>query len=645
MKIDRPVVPTGDLGAGVFDPPDHLVGSEGRLIPVLRDAAQTKNPTQILARAAVELLKAPSQPSVPDRAVKVELGIALADLAVTGREAYRALGRGLDRAAVEKETERRLRTDSITPAAGQIRDVVDKVLDRAYAVAWALRGPAAQRPALRERLGWIAVSAEDDTPHRPVNLPPPPYEQYELPVRSGGLTLSTRFFIASAVEPAAARIPPQKRALPPDPVPEVPRDHEVILFLHGHSSGADEALAIVPDLLEEGRRRKKKYSIVSIDLPNNGYSETFDHTRVAPTNATTYPRVPTDNGPIETPILTFIENFVVAFVNRLDKVTPVKKRFAAVIGGSLGGNLGLRLGRRSDLGRNGWLGRAIVSWSPASVWMPKAKHTVDYLATDDCMKKCAEPETSTSRDAYFTQVYDKPPLPGVIDPQPEYWYRKDYPLKDFQVHMSRLSRREIYNANYRQWHWRVAAEQLVYSHFANESFGDATTPLRYTLNTVPMLLAAGSADNYFGTKIFDNTGKLGRLMTNLDGRMLPVLKTGHSIHAERPRYFAREIVKFLNRRSMQVTCVTRVEGRIREIGGTNRTDNKPFRMSVDECMTAMDQGDVFFVEDIAGTRAWVELRPRVSARRGGPRDFVITTGADTSTGDNLDSLPGCPANP
>jgi pimeloyl-ACP methyl ester carboxylesterase len=48
----------------------------------------------------------------------------------------------------------------------------DKALARAYQVAWALRGPdPAQRYQLRNTLGWIAVSGEDDAPDRPVNVP------------------------------------------------------------------------------------------------------------------------------------------------------------------------------------------------------------------------------------------------------------------------------------------------------------------------------------------------------------------------------------------------------------------------------------------------------------------------------------------
>jgi hypothetical protein len=349
---------------GVFDPE-----SEERLIPALREAAKTQNPYKILARAAAAFHGALGLN--PD----LMLAYALADLAVTGRESYKQLqSNPLNEPSLREVTRALLANSSVQATPAEVASAVNSALDRAYGVAWALRGPAAQRAEARASLSllpgfstavWIAVSGEDDKPHRPVNVPPPPYEQYEIPVTvavgavgaTQPFTIQTRFFIASAVEdPAPAAIPPSTRALPPDPVPKIPDGHNVILFLHGHSSGAEEALAIIPHILAAGRVRGTKYSVVSIDLPNNGYSESFDHTKIAAWEATTYPAGIFDHStPIQTPILDFIENFIVAFVDALELKTPFKNRFAGVIGGSLGGNLGLRLGRR-PLAANPWLG-------------------------------------------------------------------------------------------------------------------------------------------------------------------------------------------------------------------------------------------------------------------------------------------------
>ena len=160
-------------------------------------------------------------------------------------------------------------------------------------------------------------------PHRPVNMPAPPFEQYEVVVRTpaagGEIALATRFFVASAAgadEPVAG---PSARQSPPESVPFVPSDHHVVLFLHGHGSGAEEALELIPHLLEQGRRLGQKYAVISFDLPNNGYSETFDHRRIAPSEATTFPYLPSDSTPIATPILDFVEDFIVAFVDAVEE--------------------------------------------------------------------------------------------------------------------------------------------------------------------------------------------------------------------------------------------------------------------------------------------------------------------------------------
>jgi len=651
MRVRRPVAFEPEPTPAYADPPQKFAYiPEGRLIPELREAAQTRDPVEILARSAAEFHRVRRQPTVLDREAKTDFATALADLAVTGRVSYRKLQEGLERTALEAAARARLAGDADPPTAGELDAAIDRALDRAYEVAWALRGPLAQRADLRAGLGWIAVSGEDDAPHRPVNTPAPPYEQYELLVPLGNPALWTRFFIALAEEPPATPIPRQQRALPPDPVPAIPPDHEVILFLHGHSSGAEEALDIVPHLLEAGRERGKKYAVVSFDLPNNGYSETFDHTRIAPTSATTYPRLPSDHGPILTPILDFIEDFVVAFALALDDAAHIASRFAGVIGGSLGGNLGLRLGRR-DLSNAPWLGRAIVAWSPASVWNPKAQHPEDYLFPDKCMGRCAEAETAGSRLEYFRQVYDVSDLPGILAPQSKYWYRPGWELADVHVRLSRLARREIYNAHYRQWHWRVAGEQLVYSHFDRVDHEDASTPLRYELNRVPMLLAAGAADNGIGAKIYDNTAKLAGLMVNTPGRLLQVRDTGHSIHFERPHAFAREIVKFLTGRSMEVTCVNRDGGRIQRVGVTDHTvGSRPstFQMTGDQCLTAITQGDELYVVGADGSRSDVRISVKLRVPSGGdpgsgePRDYYITTSGDESEADNLRSLTKCP---
>jgi hypothetical protein len=385
------------------------------------------------------------------------------------------------------------------------------------------------------------------------------FEEFEIPVdvvvpaAKPILTIQTRFIIASAVEePVQGGIVPLSRAVPPEPVPHVPYGHQVILFLHGHSSSAEEALPIIPHILKQGLDQGRKYSVVSFDLPNNGYSQTFDHQEVAPASSTSWPSAPDDGRPIHAPILDYLENFVVAFVDTLDKITPIKHRFAGVIGGSLGGNLGLRLGQR-DLTASPWLKGGIVSWSAACVWGPLVNSYTNSIAPGVCWGRSIQleddPPGTDSRNLYFQGVYDQAAVATTgTRTQPEMWYRDGWePCKALHIRGSRLARQEIYDANLRQWHWRVACEQLIFSHVDHVDH-DPNKPYRYALNKVRQLLVAGEGDNFAGTEIYKCTADLvrdGMAIVDTPGRCLLLKNTGHSVHLERPRYFAGEIVSFL----------------------------------------------------------------------------------------------------
>ena len=216
-----------------------------------------------------------------------------------------------------------------------------------------------------------------------------------------------------------------------------------------------------------------------------------------------------------------------------------------MIGGSLGGNLCLRLGRRQP--KPSWL-RNIVAWSPASVWRAKVKNDPgrEGSRTTETASSTSRKRKKTTRRTYFHRVYGEyNPLVGV-DPQPEYWYGQSFALRRDYIAYSRDAREEVYNPVYRLWHWRLACEQLIYSHVENEVFGDSSTPLRYTLNTVRTLLASGEEDDRAWVRIYNGTAKLGEAMTGTPGRLLLLRKTGHSIHTERPQYFASQIATFLH---------------------------------------------------------------------------------------------------
>ena len=110
---------------------------------------------------------------------------------------------------------------------------------------------------------------------------------------------------------------------------------------------------------------------------------------------------------------------------------------------------------------------------------------------------------------------------------------------------SRRARQEVYSPNFRQWHFRVAGEQLIYSHVDRVERWDTTSEWRYKLNVVKHLLIGSAQDNFPGSNINDATKKLADLMTATPGTGLFLSNTGHSVHFERPRFLAGEIADFL----------------------------------------------------------------------------------------------------
>jgi pimeloyl-ACP methyl ester carboxylesterase len=168
------------------------------------------------------------------------------------------------------------------------------------------------------------------------------------------------------------------------------------------------------------------------------------------------------------------------------------------------------------------------------------------IAPGVCWGRSILTENNASRSEYFSSVYDKPAVPTTSSrTQPQMWYRDSWePCKTRHIQESRMARQEIYDANFRQWHWRVACEQLIFSHIDRVDHDD-NQPWRFELNKVRQLLVAGEMDNFPGTHIFDCTRKLATWMVETPGRSLFLKDTGHSMHTERPIFLADQIVDFL----------------------------------------------------------------------------------------------------
>ena len=141
--------------------------------------------------------------------------------------------------------------------------------------------------------------------------------------------------------------------------------------------------------------------------------------------------------------------------------------------------------------------------------------------------------------------------------QSDHWYSKDWPCREAAKEASHRAIYEIYNERFRRWHWRVAHEQLIYSHWDSDTTDSsidpdprndaAAGPARYTQITSRMLLAMAHDDDEMPEKIFSKTQVLADAMTMVDGTTLFVKDTGHSIPTERPVFFAGQILDFLYR--------------------------------------------------------------------------------------------------
>jgi pimeloyl-ACP methyl ester carboxylesterase len=289
----------------------------------------------------------------------------------------------------------------------------------------------------------------------------------------------------------------------------------------------------------------------------------FDHTLVAPAGATTWSGSPFDTSNPVCPNLDFAEQCIINFVDALDALVPIKSRIAAVIGGSLGGSMGLRLAA-PDLDpsqSNRMWPQNVVAWSPASAggsWAHNMafKGPLNDLAGITTGKPAQQQETPGSRDAFFTDVYVNPMgIPGDNSTQPQSWWRKGWPCASTSTQNSLADREETYNASFRRWHYRQNLEQVLFSQYNTD------TPKRQTRCSfikIRLLLAAGELDT-----VGDVTGKAGiaefsigtttrklmeymaanNIVPNSAGIIFKGI--GHSIHDESPALLAQQIVSFL----------------------------------------------------------------------------------------------------
>src|SRR5688500_10848394 len=108
MQVNPPVTPWAEAPQSFID-----VGNEYRLIRELRGRAKFRNPILILAHSAAELFNAQRARTPHERQGAIDLGTAIADLAVTGRQAYSKFKNGINMLSLEGTIRERLDAQSL----------------------------------------------------------------------------------------------------------------------------------------------------------------------------------------------------------------------------------------------------------------------------------------------------------------------------------------------------------------------------------------------------------------------------------------------------------------------------------------------------------------------------------------------------
>ncbi len=468
-------------------------------------------------------------------------GDAIADLCVTGRGSMRRLGvhhvtDPVDWARVEAATRTaallpstiaRRATEGRAPLTAPGPVEVKRAIERAKAVHAYLGLGEKDRAARRAKLGWIAVSGEDDLPLRPVNVSVTDHPQRDVTLRVWGLEVPLRYVLAGT--PTATS--------------------KNVLLLHGHSSRLEETEDLITGLAAQG------YVVLALDLPSNGYSGQLDHTHVlfaehpvrgeVPLPYAHEPQTPTKHSSLYT--LRFLVAVIGRFVEHVFAERGLPPHIDLVAGGSLGGNLGLILAANAPWdqpGRHAWVDprltwvKRVASWSPACLW------NQPNIATGTPHGRSFEAEEEDRRRDQMNRWMNVDHIFPVVIRQAEQWFRKGWPDKRRAIAESWLARHEIYSPLFRKWHWIVAHEQVKFSHQdpVLERSGAATKVPGYGLVGGEVLLMAGTGDDFPNTNIVDSVEELGPKMP-ARGYAMVWEDTGHSIHNERPN----ELVGVLDR--------------------------------------------------------------------------------------------------
>jgi hypothetical protein len=488
----------------------HVQEQDGRLNAFLRGNAVQHDAKLMLARAVwISLGLAPTGDisGLNCGGTNAQCATALAQLAVTGRQAFNSFAGWHSGSApassgpqaadllqlaqtgyrdVPGINPRNPATTNIT--IEQLQVACTNVLNQAYTALWAIRSNVPAWRQFRFNSGWIAASGEDDTPHRPVNVPSAPFPQFDIsvPVTVGGqaFTLTTRYMIATTntlmnlsapVATAAPQIPtvpqvcivgrpcPNLLAIPSDTPASIPNaaltSKNVIIYIHGGGSRLEEAVPMATQFLTQFGNWSNDLVVISFDLPDSAYDDLF----FTPAAGTGGGRIAVDassaafeDGPsggvpnhiLSLPVLNFTLNFINNFIATLGEQGIIDPhRVLAVIGGSLGGNTSLALGMNpmpapfhldrplafsAPATAPGGAQPTLVSWSVTTMVSDEGNAALIVGGNMCCFPSAIgnggitwAQESPSTRSNYISHLYFSSTAPG-LPADPEMWYRTDW---------------------------------------------------------------------------------------------------------------------------------------------------------------------------------------------------------------------------
>jgi len=252
------------------------------------------------------------------------------------------------------------------------------------------------------------------------------------------------------------------------------RDATPLLLIHGLASRIEEYEELVTRLTSQSQKDGEPRRIIVLDLPGNGYSDKPDRPYT----------------------LSFFEDSVLGFLDAIH----VKE--AALGGGSLGGNLTLRLGHREPERFT-----RLAAWAPAGVWDPTYRwmflaHVVKWLV----------------------------PFWPMMWIQSRFWYRKEWPGRETALRNAFAHYREVMSRGFLRMYFELGVEQARHSLF----------PLAPKI-TQPTLLGWGDQDHALGMGI--GVKRLATILPNARLHVFPGAR--HSLANEVPHELADRIHEFL----------------------------------------------------------------------------------------------------